>query len=39
MHDLLYSLLLLAGLIAVVLVDDRGTRRKLRRLSHWLGTR
>jgi hypothetical protein len=39
MLDLLYSLLLMAGLIAVVLVDDRKARRKLRRLSQWLAAR
>lgn len=39
MHDLIYSLLLLAGLIAVVLIDDRRTRRQLRRFANRLGSR
>jgi hypothetical protein len=39
MLDLLYSLLPAAGLVAVVLIDDRRTRRRLRRLSHWLVAR
>ena len=39
MSDFLYSLLLLAGVIAMVLADDRRTRHRLRRLMNWLVVR
>lgn len=39
MTDLYYSLLLLAGMITLVLIDDRRARRQLRRLTGWLVNR
>ncbi len=33
---LIYSLLLLAGMFAMVLADDRRARRRLRQLANWL---
>lgn len=39
MSDLFYSLLLLAGMITIVLIDDRRARRHLYRLVNRLVTR